>query len=634
MKVPLRWLSDYLALDHESLKAQAPELMKRLTAVGHMQDGPADEIGNDLVYDLEIRQNRSDCLSLLGVAREAAAVMETTLQVPDVYSAQLPPESGKTRITIENPELCYRFNALTIENIQLGESPSWLKEKLEAYGMKSVNNLVDITNYVMIEIGQPLHAFDADVVANQHLIVRSAQEGETFTALGEKKVTLTSDDLVIADAREALALAGVIGGEKSGVSAKTTRIILEAATYSQASVRRSTLRHSLRTEASTRLEKFLHPHLTQLALLRASDLIHELCGGNITGHFDAYPAPFADRTITMSQSALQKLSGVSLNLQEAQGFLAKIAIPSQVIATDMLEVQVPYFRTDVEQEADVVEEVIRMYGYDNIPAHLPSSPPPKNIQSAAYDLGEKVRDLLTAMGYDEQITEPLTSEDTPKREAIRLENSLTSEKVMLRTTLQPMLLRGLDYRHKHRHNTVRIFEVGKVYFQQDGLYLEKHTLGILASGKQVTYREVKGVVEELFIRLGYEFDQDLFALQTAPNDQQTYVVELDLEGLLKQKSQERVRVVTSPPQVILQDLSLLVPQEVPVGELLTSLKKVDSRLYSVELGEDPHTLGDQKTVFIRLAYHDPEKTLSDEDVQPLRAKILEFLQTKFEAQLR
>jgi len=634
MKVPLRWLSDYVALDHESLQAQAPELMKRLTAVGHMQDGPPDQVGNDLVYDLEIRQNRSDCLSMLGVAREAAAVMETTLQVPDIYSTQLPEESGQTRITIENPELCYRFNALTIENIQLGESPSWLKEKLEAYGMKSVNNLVDITNYVMIEIGQPLHAFDANAVTNQHLIVRNAQEGEIFTALGEKKVTLTADDLVIADEHTTLALAGVIGGEKSGVTATTTRIILEAATYSQASVRRSTLRHSLRTEASTRLEKFLHPHLTELALLRAADLIHELCGGTITGHFDAYPTPFTDRTLTMSQSALQKLSGVTLSIEEAQAMLTKISIPSRIVAEDTLEVEVPYFRTDVEQEADLIEEVIRMYGYDNIPAHLPSSPPPKNIQSAAYDLGEKVRDLLTAMGYDEQITEPLTSEDTPKREPVRLENSLTSEKVMLRTTLQPMLLRGLDYRRKHRHSIIRIFEVGKVYFQQNGQYLEKHTLGILASGKNVTYREVKGVIEELFIRLGYEFDQNLYTLEAAPDEKSTYVVELDLEGLLQQSSQEQVRVVTSPPQVILQDLSLLIPQDVQVGELLDALKKVDSRLYKVELGEDPHSMGDQKAIFIHLAYHDPKQSLSDQDVQPLRGKILALLETEYQARLR
>ena len=194
MKVPLRWLSDYVGLNETELKTQAPELMKRLTAVGHMQDGPADEVGNDLVYDLEIRQNRSDCLSMLGVAREAAAVMDVELHVPEVYMGELPEESGDTHITIENSDLCYRFNSVTIEGITLGDSPDWLKEKLETYGMKSVSNLVDITNYVMIEIGQPLHAFDASKVSDQLIIVRSAKEGELFTALGSKQVKLSSDD--------------------------------------------------------------------------------------------------------------------------------------------------------------------------------------------------------------------------------------------------------------------------------------------------------------------------------------------------------------------------------------------------------------------------------------------------------
>ncbi len=634
MKVPLRWLGDYLAINQEDLQTQAPELMKKLTSVGHMQDGPPQQVSNDQVYDLEIRQNRSDCLSLLGVAREAAAVMEVNLQVPEIYGSSLPDESGNTHVIIENPDLCYRFNAITLEGVKLAESPEWLKNKLEAYGMKSVNNLVDITNYVMIEIGQPLHAFDANVVADQVLIVRSAQEEETFTALGGKQVSLTADDLVIADQNKVLALAGVIGGEESGVTDQTTRIILEAATYNQASVRRTTLRHSLRTEASTRLEKFLHPHLTELALLRAADLIRDICGGEVTGHYDAYPSPWVQKTTLLTKEYLQKISGVPLTLITAQELLTKIYIPSELLSENELQIEIPYFRTDLEQEADIVEEVIRMYGYDNLPAHLPSSPPPKNIQSAAYDLGEKVRDVMIALGYDEQITEPLTHESDPQREPVHLENSLTSEKVMLRTTLQPMLLSSLEYRRKHRHQRVKIFEVGKIYFQEKGQYLEKHTLGILASGGSVSYREMKGVIETLFIRLGYPYNEKVFSLQSLSQKKNTYVVELDLEELLQQKPHELTRVVTAPPQVVLQDLSLLIPVDVPVGKLLETIGLTDPRVYKVELGEDPHLMENEKAIFIHLAYHDPNQTMSDEDVQPIREMILQRLRQQYQAKLR
>ena len=366
----------------------------------------------------------------------------------------------------------------------------------------------------------------------------------------------------------------MIGGEKSGVTDSTTSIILEAATYNQASVRRTTLRHDLRTEASTRLEKFLHPRLTELALLRAADLIRELCGGEVVGHYDAYPQVRGNQTITLTQDYLQKISGVELSLCQAQELLAKIYIPSKELSADSLEVEVPYFRTDLEQEADIVEEVIRMYGYDNLPSHLPSSPTPKSIQSAAYDLGEKVRDIMISVGYDEQITEPLTNEENPVHEPVRLENSLTSEKVMLRTTLVPMLLRGLDYRKKHRQSVVKIFEVGKVYEKVGDQYTERHTFGLLASGKDMSYREVKGVIETLFVRLGYDYNPELFTIEAIEATDPTYVVQLDLQGLLNQEKTERVMVVTSPPQVVLQDLSLLLPRKVAVGELLQDIRLV------------------------------------------------------------
>lgn len=627
MKVPLQWLNEYVTVGD-----QAEELMRRLTAVGHMQDGPAKTVGNDLVYDLEVRQNRSDVLSLVGVAREAAAVLEKELRLPEAYSHSLPEPHGSVGVSIEDADLGYRFNALVMEDISVGPSPDWLRERLETYGIKSVNNLVDITNFVMVEIGQPLHAFDLDQIAGNHLVVRSAKPKEKLTVLGGKELALTEDDLVIADNEKVLALAGVMGGEGSAVSDQTQRIVLEAATYNQASVRRSTLRHNLRTEASTRLEKFLHPHLTELALLRAGELIADVCGGIVVGHADAYPEPRSELEITLTLPYLNTISGVTFSLDEAQQLLSRIFIPSEQAGEDHLLVHVPYFRTDLEQEADIVEEVVRMYGYDRLPSHLPAAAPPASLQSPAFDLGEKVRDYLIAVGFDEQVTEPLTNEDEPQLQPVHLENSLTSEKVMLRTTLRPMLQQGLVYRRKYHHETVKIFEVGKIYWQEADTYRERHTLGLLMAGPATTYAQVKGIIEELFLRLGYALETSLFTIEFI--DETTLVVELDLEKLLAQPQVATTEVYTTPPQLIRQDLSITVPTSTPVGEMIAQVKSVSELVYTVKLGEKPFVVDQRKNVFLRLTYHDPNGRLRDEDVQPIREKIIAQLQSQFQAELR
>lgn len=627
MKVPLNWLNDYV-----DVGGRSEELMDKLTAIGHLQDGPPQQIAGDQVYDLEVRQNRSDVLSLLGVAREAAAALDTELKTPDIYLSALPEENGPTQVTIETPELCYRFNTITIDGLTVGQSPEWLTQKLEAMGIKSVNNVVDITNFVMIELGQPLHAFDFKKVTDQHLFIRSAREGEALVVLGGKKVRLTTDDLVIADSQQALALAGVMGGEGSGVSPATNSIILEAATYNQASIRRSTLRHTLRTESSTRLEKFLHPHLTELALLRASHLIIELCGGEVTGHRDAYPNPKPETTVTLTQEYLNRIAGISFTMQQAQDLLAKLFISTELKSDNELLVRVPYFRTDLEQEADIVEEVIRIHGYDNLPSRLPSNPPPKSIQSAAYDLGEKVRDYFTSIGYDEQITEPLTKEEESALEPVYLENSLSSEKVMLRTSLRPMLEQGLSYRRKYRQESIKLFEVGRIYFKENDQYLEKHTVGFLLADKNANYQKIKGVAEGLLIRLGYAPDDSVYTI-TAINEQ-VFVVELDLDSLLKRPTIETQHVLTSPPQLILQDLSISVPTETRVGDMINQIKQADPLIYSVELGEPPFKTGDRKNVFLHLAYHDPERTISTDDIQPAREEVIRILTSQFSAKLR
>lgn len=628
MKVPLSWLNEYV-----ELPTDPHELGRRLTSIGHMQDGPIKEVAGDKVLDLEVRQNRSDCYSILGIARETAAVLEKELKTPPEYNQALPDAPSLTTVEIENPDLCYRFNAVTLTGLTVKESPEWLRHRLEAYGVKSINNVVDITNFVMLEIGQPLHAFDRDRIANDTLHIRSAKEGEQLTVLGSKQLSLTADDLVIADTDKAVAIAGVMGGEQTGVTDQTTSLILETATYNQASIRRTALRHDLRTEASTRLEKFLHPELTELALRRAVQLILELAGGQVVGHTDAYPSVAKDTQVQLRLSAITRLGGIELSLPEAKELLDRLEIPSTEAASDSLEVSIPYFRTDLEQEADLVEEVLRLYGYDRIPEHLPAAPPPKDIQSPLHTLEEQVRDILIAAGYDEQITEPLTNEEDPEKEPIRLQNSLTSEKVQLRTTLRDTLFQAVVTRRKYRYSDIRVFEVGKIYYTEKGEYQEPSTLGIIQSGKEASYQEMKGVVEALFLRLQRPYTDELVKISQLPETVPTFYAQVNLLGLLEKEIQETRTVRTTPPQRIFEDFSIIVPNTVAVGELIQAARALDTKIYSVELGENPREQGsDKKKVFLKVSYHDPTKTLSTQDVVPLRDLLMKMLWEKFNAE--
>lgn len=627
MKLPIDWLKEYLEIpaDHQ-------KLIDKMTLVGHMQDGPPKEIAGDTVYDLEIRQNRPDCLSILGLAREAGAVLDRKTKYPEAYSQNLAGPQGTLNVEIKDQELCYRFSTIIIEGIKIADSPDWLRKRLDAYGIKSINNIVDITNFVMIELGQPLHPFDADKIEKRSLIIRTAKSGESLKILGGKEIELTNEDLIIADTQKTLALAGVIGGGESSVGAATKNVILESATYNQASIRRTSLRHQLRTEASTRLEKFLNPELTELALRRTLSLIQELCGGVLKDHSDNYPGKFEERSIELTAENLYKLGGVEIDVQKIKSIFEALEIPVKKTSTDKFVIIPPYFRTDLEQEADLIEEVLRIYGYDQIPTRLPGNPPMKQITSEWYELEEEIKNALTGFGYEEEITDPLTKEEGPDLEPVRLENSLNSDKVMLRTTLKNSLVNALTKQRKYRKDTIRLFEVGEIYFIEKGEYLEHGTLGLLMSGEDNAFEKLKGIIEALFDKLNYEFSVEELRIEKVPMQESTYFCEIDIENSFTTKV--RPRVHTSPPQLILEDMSFLVPQNAAIDEVINSVKNISPLVYKVSLGEAPQMLDSQKTLLLKIAYHSPEKTITTTEIEPIRKKIVEQLSKNFNAKLR
>lgn len=623
MKVPINWLSQYV-----ELPAEVPELTRQLTAIGHMQDKPPVEVGRDVVLDLEVRQNRSDCLSMIGVAREAAAILNRPLQLKPA-EIELPTASEVAGVWIET-EQCYRFHSLTIKGLKIEPSPEWLTQRLEAYGIKSINNVVDITNYVMVEWGEPLHAFDASKVVGQ-LRARQARAGETLTVLGNKTITLDPADIVIADDQQILALGGVIGGTAAAVTNKTTDIILEAATYNQANIRRTSLRHSLRTEASLRHEKFLHPELTVEALRRAASLLVELAGAKITAHGDSFPHPAAPVVVSLNIARMHQLNGLTIPTAEAVAILERLGIDVIEQTTDSLTVRVPYFRTDLVLEEDIYEEVLRIYGYDQVPDRLPSTPPPADITSALFVLEEELRDALVGFGWDEVITEPLTNEAVSVRPPVVLQNSLNADKTMLRTTLRYGLEQALAYHRKFRKPEIKLFEVGKVYFMVGDRQHEERWLAGVMAGSQTSFLTIKGAVETLLIKLGFRYDPELVSIMLGRD---CWYFELPEERLAVAARDAQPLVRTTVPQVLFQDFSWLLPAATPVGEVLQAISSLDPLVYRVELGEPPRHVEAGKTVFIKVQYHQADGQITTEKAEPVRQQIVKLVAERWGGQLR
>jgi len=612
MNVPFNWLGEYIKISED-----INTIAKYFTAIGYMQNRPVQKVKGDDVLDLEVRQNRPDCLSLVGLARELAAVMQKTLVMPQMLES-LPESHGDVRVDIQDAALCYRMGTVLIEGIAIKESPKWMQDRLEACGVKVLNNIVDITNYVMIEIGLSMHAFDANAVSDHTISVREAMEGERITLFGGKKINFAQDDIILADSDGPIS-STMMGGEAKSVSNSTTAIILEAAVYNQARVRRSSIRHTIRTESSTRLEKFLHPELVDIALRRAVHLVLEHAGGRITGSYDAYPALQAKKLVTLSIPHLHALTGVNIPHHTALDILNRLEIPTVELSEDQLQSEIPYFRTDLEQEADLIEEVIRIHGYDTIPEHIPTSAPPKDLQSSLFVLEEKARDIMIAFGYDEQISEPLTHEEEPHVKPVILENSLTSEKDMLRTTLDYSLIAALEMRKKYRQDEIALFEVGKIYFMAGEQYVEKRTLGGIAYG-QKSYVDVKGDIEVLLERLGFVYHEDY--VQMNAYDCQTHTFSINLEGLCDSAARFEQGLLSSPPSVIFHDFSFTVPEGLPVGEIIETIRQADPLVFAVKLGEMPRAQEDgTKTVFVKVTYQNPEGTLREEYVRPIKEKI-------------
>jgi phenylalanyl-tRNA synthetase beta chain len=601
------------------------------------------------VLEIELTRNRPDCLSVYGIAREVAALFSGELKAPPGADPG-GPGANAPDITIEDYERCPRYIGRLFRSVAIAPSPPWLKARVTAAGMRPISNVVDVTNYVMLALGNPLHAFDFETLRGGRIVVRRARQGEEFTTLDGTRRKLDPDDLVIADGEGAIAFAGIMGGEETEVREQTTSVLLEAANFEPIGILRSSERHALRTEGSNRWEKGVDPHLAPQAAALATELIVELTGADWAGDSDVM-GELPDRpVVSLRTDRVNRIVGLEIAPDEQRAALEGLGFE---VAEDW-SVTVPTWRaSDVNREIDLIEEVARVHGLEKIPFTLP-------IRSAMFGrltpdqrLRRLVEDVLVGAGFSEAYTLSLSASD-PDGRALRLPDPLTSEHAVLRTTLLHGLVAAARHNVNMGNDEIRLFEIARVYLPADDLPDERRRVsGIAAGGFSV----VRGAIETLFRTLKVEptFERAelpflhpgkgarvqggwLGELHPTALEGHWGVFELDLESLLELLPDRIVYedVITYP--ALRQDLAFLVGEGVSAGDLVAAAKEAagpelrDLRVFDVYRGEGIGA--GKKSIAFHAEFRSPDGTLSDEDARVLREKIVEALAAQFGAELR
>lgn len=642
----------------------------------------------DVVFDLSITPNRPDAMSVIGLAREFAAYYDTDLRMPVSEPATVERRSG-VEITIQDTKGCPRYVGRQVDGVSIGPSPLWMQMRLRASDVRPINNVVDITNYVLLEMGQPLHGFDLDQVAGEKIVVRRARPEETLTTLDGVERTLDVLDLMICDGDGVVAFAGIMGGEESEVTDSTTRVLIEAAHFHPPSVMFSSKRHGLRTEASARFERGVDPNLSALAAARAAHLMVELAGGEALDDVkDKYPVLIEPWPVELEVSEVERILGIAFDREAIVGLLTRLSMT--VAGETTLQVTVPTFRPDLTRPADLIEEVARLYGYDRFPETLPAGP--AGGLSVAQKRDRRIREVMTGLGYHEAQTlsffgqAELDSlhfpEDDPRRSAIRVRNPLREEEAYLRTTLLANILKAAQYNASHGITDLALFEVGKVFLQSPDL--EDHripsqplhlafvatggagpvglqgadsmadvfsaagtvralmvALGLTGevrqtevagfhpgrSGELLVSGEVVGVVGELHPGVGRAFGLG----------ERVIAAELEMSALLRDQGLWQLVPPSTYPRVEF-DLAFVVDDGLAAGSLLTAIKdSAGGWLEAVSVFDEFRgaSIGEgKKSLALRLVFRAPDHTLTNEEIAPQREAIIAAVAAATGGQLR
>lgn len=650
---------------------------------------------DDVILELGLTPNRSDALSMLGVAYEVAAMLDTEIKLPN-EDVQITNHkaSDEVAVKVDATDLNPYYGAMVIRNIEVGPSPLWMRNRLVASGIRPINNVVDITNYVLLEYGQPLHAFDFDRFGSKEVVVRRAQEGETIQTLDDEQRTLSSDHLVITNGNEPVAIAGVMGGADSEVHEGTTNLLLEAAYFDPQTVRKASKAHGLRSEASVRFEKAVDPDRVKRAGIRAAQLFAQYANGEVLeGVVEHDELSYEEKTVTITTSRMNHVLGTDMTNEHIQEILRKLRFSYEQNGEEFV-VSIPTRRGDITLFEDMVEEIGRMYGYDDIPFTMPSGAGNAGGLSKHQSLRRKVRHYLEGAGLSEAITYSLTTEERAQMlvspdvqsEGIRpvhLAMPMSEEHSHLRLSMLPELLASASYNLARKQQDVSFYEIGAVYVSEESILTkqpkeEERLSGVLTGSwvshpwqqekKQVDFYVLKGILEGLFNLLDLEskitykqarvegmhpgrtatveldgktvghLGQLHPALQKDFDLKETYVYDLDLEALFAAVSDEESYTPIPRHPSVSRDIALVVDNDVKAGDLRKTILEAGKPLVQhalvFDLYQGEHLPEGQKSLAFNLRYLDPTRTLTDEEVEEAHNAILEKVKTDYNAELR
>ncbi len=680
MKTSYNWLKEFV-----DFKENPKELGHILTMAG-LEEEYAEKVGDDTIFDIGVTPNRPDWLSMRGIAREISAILD--LPMKDI-SASVSNEKGEGPVVeIEDPELCPRYSSRVIRGVKTGPSPDWLTKKLESCGIRPTSNIVDITNYVLLEIGQPMHAFDLDKLAGGKIVVKQAGDINKFTTLDGEERKISKETLLIWDAEKPVAIAGIMGGGNTEVSDSTVNILLESAYFQPSSVRRTSRTLGLSSESAYRFERGVDKEAVILALDRAAELVVELAGGEVTKITDEYPLPFKEREIVVPFKRINSLIGIDIEEDFIEKTLKSLGFVTGRIG-ESLSIIPPSYREDAERDIDIVEEVARIYGYDKMPSTLPEmhmAPPPEH---KLQELVKKLKISMVKSGFSEAINYSFLNpeiidqlnlaQDDRRRELIYVKNPLRQEESAMRTTIIPALLNNVNTNIKRGEKTLRFFEISKIFLstgkklaneitQLAAVYLKDNATSLWQT-KHDGFYDLKGVFENIFkdlkvsatfsvgqaepymhpakscaIIIGDEKIGSMGTLHPAVADHfdlkgDITIAEIDdLERLLG--AADSKPTFTSLPKFpsVERDIALVVNDDMTVSSIENEIRGIGSKILEdvtlFDIYKGKPIAKDKKSLAFSIRYRSLEKTLTDKEVDEVHAAILKRLEDNLKVELR
>ena len=636
------------------------------------------------IIDFEITPNRPDCLSVEGLGRETAVSLEKEFKNPRKNIDELKIEEKKEieglKVDITAPDLCYRYIARVVKNVKVGPSPKWMVRRLNACGVRSINNIVDITNYVMLEMGQPMHAFDINSIEGKHITVRRAKNNEKITTLDKQERILDENDLVISDEKKAVAIAGVMGGLNSEIESDTNTVVFESAVFYGGAVRKTAKKVGLRTESSARFEKGLSPENALRAINRAVELVEKLNAGDVLdGKIDVYPTKQKVNKVKLDYDRINALLGTNIEKQEMINILEKLEIKVE----DNVAIA-PYFRTDIEQLADIAEEVLRFYGYDKLETTLVKCDTTLGIRNKEQKIEEKIKEVLVNSGLSEIYTYGFLSEkdleksnisDELKRTAIQIKNPLSEEYKLMRPSTIPSMMQILANNANKKNQDVRIFDISRNYknvneeIEKGEVPLQENILTIGMYGKNIDFYVLKGIVENILestyinrydiekekenksyhpgrcanMKVGKDVIATLgevhpIVLENYDIEKRVYLAEINVTKLEKYSRNNKKYAEVPKFPAVERDIAVIVDEEIEVGQIekiiIKKGKKLLEQVQLFDIYRDEKLGQNKKSIAYSLIFRDPKKTLSDEEINTTMDNIIKELDKALNAKLR